>query len=125
MFFISTVSDKFGRKKGLALGALVSVIGGIIQASSTNLAMFVVARAILGAGCIITAGVGSPFITEIAHPAQRTTATALFLTFYSFGSIIAGWSTFGTFRIDNSAAWRIPSGLQAIASVVQLIGVWW
>ncbi|PVH68348.1 hypothetical protein DL98DRAFT_386693, partial [Cadophora sp. DSE1049] len=33
-------------------------------------------------------------------------------TFYAFGSIIAGWATFGTFRITNSAAWRIPSGLQ-------------
>ncbi|PVH67971.1 general substrate transporter [Cadophora sp. DSE1049] len=125
VFFIPFVSDRWGRRVGLAVGAAISVLGGILQASSVNLAMFVIARLLLGIGCVITAGVGSPMITEIAHPHQRTTATALFLTFYSFGSIVAGWSTFGTFRIGNSAAWRIPSGLQAFPSLVQLIGIWW
>lgn len=125
VFFIPTVSDRFGRKAGLAFGAAVSVLGGVLQAASQNLAMFVIARLLLGSGCVITAGVGSPMITEIAHPHQRTTATALFLTFYSFGSIVAGWTTFGTFRINNSAAWRIPSGLQALPSLIQFIGIWW
>ncbi|KAH6695974.1 general substrate transporter [Leptodontidium sp. MPI-SDFR-AT-0119] len=125
VFFIPIVSDRWGRKAGLAFGAAVSVLGGALQAGSVNLAMFVIARLLLGVGCIITAGVGAPFVTEIAHPSQRTTATALFLTFYSFGSIIAGWATFGTFRITNSAAWRIPSGLQVVPSAMQLLGVWW
>lgn len=125
VFAIPFFSDRWGRRVGLALGAAISVLGGILQASSVNLAMFVIARLLLGVGCVITAGVGSPLITEIAHPHQRTTATALFLTFYSFGSIVAGWSTFGTFRIGNSAAWRIPSGLQALPSLIQLVGIWW
>ncbi|EED17670.1 sugar transporter, putative [Talaromyces stipitatus ATCC 10500] len=33
-------------------------------------------------------------------------------TFYSVGSIVAAWCTFGTFRIDGTASWRIPSALQ-------------
>ncbi|KAJ0418914.1 general substrate transporter [Aspergillus carlsbadensis] len=33
-------------------------------------------------------------------------------------------STFGTFRIDGSAAWRILSALQGVPSVVQLLGLW-
>jgi MFS family permease len=125
VWFIPTVSDRFGRKKGLALGAFVSVLGAIIQAVSMNLGTFVAARIILGAGCVVTAGVGAPFITEIAHPAQRTTATAFFLTSWAFGAIVAGWTTFGTFRIDSSAAWRIPSGIQGFPALLQLIGVWW
>lgn len=125
VWFIPTVSDKFGRRKGLAFGALISVIGAIVQAASTNLGMFVASRIILGAGCIITAGVGAPFITEIAHPTQRTTATAFFLTFYAIGAVVAGWTTFGTFRINSSAAWRIPSGLQGFPALLQLIGIWW
>lgn len=125
VWFIPTVSDKFGRKKGLALGAFVSVVGAIIQAVSMNFGTFVAARIILGAGCVITAGVGAPFITEIAHPTQRTTATAFFLTSWAFGAIVAGWTTFGTFRLNSSAAWRIPSGLQGFPALLQLIGVWW
>lgn len=125
VFFIPTISDLWGRRMGLALGAAVSVVGGVLQASAADLAMFIVARLLLGAGCVITAGVGAPLITEIAHPHQRTTATALFLTSYALGSIVAAWSTLGTFRIENSAAWRIPSGLQAFPSVIQLLGIWW
>jgi fucose permease len=73
--------------------------------------MFVVACAIIGAGSVVVAGVGAPWVTEIAYPAQRSTMTALFLTFYSIGSIAAGWCTFGTFRIDGTASWRVPSSL--------------
>src|SRR6478736_5496490 len=79
---------------------------------------------IIGSGSVVVAGVGAPYITEIAHPDQRSTATALFLTFYSIGSIIAGWCTFGTFRIDSTASWRIPSALQGLPSVIQLLFVW-
>ena len=98
VWFIPTVSDKFGRKKGLALGAFVSVVGAIMQAVSMSLGTFVAARIILGAGCVITAGAGAPFITEIARPTERTTATAFFLISWAFGAIVAGWTTFGTFR---------------------------
>jgi sugar porter (SP) family MFS transporter len=99
-------------------------IGAVLQSAASNLAMFVIARVIIGAGSVVVAGVGAPFITEIAHPAQRSTATALFLTFYSLGSITAGWSTFGTFRINGDASWRIPSALQGLPSVIQLLLVW-
>lgn len=35
---------------------------------------------------------------------------------------MAAWATYGTFRITNTWAWRIPSLLQAISSVVQIVG---
>lgn len=124
VFVISPAADRWGRRWGLAVGAAVTCVGAAIQSAAMNIAMFVVARVIIGAGSVIVAGVGAPFITEIAHPAQRSTATALFLTFYSVGSICAAWSTFGTFRIDGEASWRIPSALQGLPSLIQLSLVW-
>lgn len=124
VFVISPAADRFGRRWGLAVGAAITIVGAALQAAAVNIAMFVIARVIIGAGSVIVAGVGAPFITEIAHPAQRSTATALFLTFYSVGSICAAFSTFGTFRIDSEASWRIPSGLQGVPSIIQLAFVW-
>ncbi|KAF7713089.1 MFS-type Sugar/inositol transporter [Penicillium ucsense] len=124
VFLISPVADGYGRRMGLALGAAFCCIGAALQGGSINIAMFVIARVTIGAGSVIVAGVGAPYITEIAHPAQRSTATALFLTFYSVGSIVAAWCTFGTFRIDGTASWRIPSALQGFPSVIQLLLVW-
>ena len=124
VFLISPMADGFGRRIGLATGAALCCVGAALQGGSINIAMFVISRVIIGAGSVVVAGVGAPYITEIAHPAQRSTATALFLTFYSVGSIVAGWCTFGTFRIDSTASWRIPSALQGFPSVIQLLFIW-
>ncbi|KAL3442862.1 general substrate transporter [Aspergillus insuetus] len=122
--FISLVNDGFGRRFGLTLGAGICCVGAAVQGGAQNLAMFVVARGILGCGAVFLGSSGAPLLTEIAHPAHRATATALFNTTYALGAIIAAWTTFGTFRIDGSAAWRIPSALQGVPSVVQLLGLW-
>ncbi|OAL47113.1 MFS general substrate transporter [Pyrenochaeta sp. DS3sAY3a] len=123
--FISIIADTLGRRKTLALGALICCFGAGLQAGASTLAMFVVARGFLGCGTVFLGSSGGPLIAEIAHPAQRPTATALFNTSYALGSIIAAWATFGNFRISTSAAWRIPSALQALPSVIQLCGLWW
>ncbi|CEL04900.1 Putative Lactose permease [Aspergillus calidoustus] len=124
VFLISPMADTYGRRVGLATGAALCCLGAALQGGAINMPMFIISRIIIGAGSVVVAGVGAPYITEVAHPAQRSTATALFLTFYSVGSIVAGWSTFGTFRIDGTASWRIPSSLQAAPSVIQLVFVW-
>ncbi|OAL51975.1 lactose permease [Pyrenochaeta sp. DS3sAY3a] len=121
--FISTISDRFGRRAGIVTGALVCCLGAALQGGAQNLPMFVVSRGIIGAGSVLINASGAPLIAEIAHPKQRTTATALFQTSYALGSIIAAWTTFGTFRINSSASWRIPSALQALPSVIQLCGI--
>ncbi|KAG6805837.1 hypothetical protein H0H92_013790, partial [Tricholoma furcatifolium] len=36
----------------------------------------------------------------------------------------AAWTTFGTFKINSSWAWRVPSALQAIPAVLQVIFIW-
>lgn len=122
--FISFVCDGFGRRAGLALGGIICCIGAAIQSGAQNLEMFVIARGILGCGAVLLGSSGAPLITEIAHPAHRATATALFNTTYSLGAIVAAWSTFGTFRIDGSASWRIPSALQGLPSLLQLLGLY-
>ncbi|KAJ6104336.1 general substrate transporter [Penicillium sp. IBT 18751x] len=122
--FISIVCDGFGRRAGLALGASVCCVGAALQSAAQNLPMFVVARGILGFGTVFLGSSGAPLITEIAHPAHRATATALFNTTYSLGAIFAAWATFGTFHISTSAAWRIPSAIQGLPSFLQLLGLW-
>ncbi|KAJ0416993.1 general substrate transporter [Aspergillus carlsbadensis] len=121
--FISRVNDRFGRRWGIAIGAAICIIGAALQAAAQNITMFVVSRGILGTGAALIQASGTPLITEIAHPHQRATATALFNTSYALGSIIAAWTCFGTFRLDNTWSWRIPSLLQGLPSVIQLAGI--
>ncbi|KAH7008938.1 lactose permease [Ilyonectria destructans] len=121
---ISSISDRFGRRAGIATGAFICCIGAALQGAANNVAMFVIGRGILGAGSVLINASGAPLITEIAHPNQRTTATALFQTSYALGSIIAAWTTFGSFRIQGNASWRIPCAMQGLPSALQILGLW-
>lgn len=72
------------------------------------------------------ASLGAPIlIIEIAFPTHRAPVTSIFNTGWGFGSIIAAWTKYGTFRIANTGSWCLPSLLQAFTAVIQLIFIWW
>lgn len=46
---------------------------------------------------------------------------SIYNSLYSTGAVAAAWITFGTFRMANDWAWRIPSILQACSSLLQVL----
>lgn len=58
-------------------------------------------------------------VTEISYPVYRAPLTSCYNSLWYAGSIVAAWSTFGTFKLNNTWAWRIPSALQALPAVLQ------
>ncbi|KAF5026958.1 hypothetical protein F66182_988 [Fusarium sp. NRRL 66182] len=121
-----SLSDKIGRKKTLLLGGVIIVIASVIQAAAVNYGMFVASRVIVGIGAITIIQPSPMLITELCYPSHRGVYTALFWTFYYFGSIIAAWSTYGLQKHmgDSVWAWRGPSILQGGLPILQLI-FWW
>jgi sugar porter (SP) family MFS transporter len=86
-------------------------------------AMYIVARIILGFGiptCIVS---GSSLIGELGYPKERAVLTSLFNVAYFIGQIVAAGITFGTNSIASDWAWRIPSLLQMAPSVIQIVFV--
>ncbi|KAL2786510.1 hypothetical protein BJX66DRAFT_342104 [Aspergillus keveii] len=93
------ITDRFGRRPPIAIGSLLVILAAGLQGGAQNLGMFIGSRVVIG--------IGSSFVATAAAP--------LYL-----GSIVAAWTTYGTFRIPNSWSWRIPSLLQALPSLIQL-----
>lgn len=139
--FISYVGDRFGRRAGICLGGVIMVIGGVIQGVSVHskdprsaktmtrwliqaVAMFLVARFIIGCGVVFANSFAPIIIGELAHPRQRSVLTSLYQTSFYLGAIGAAWTTFGTFTIPNEWSWRIPSLLQSGPALVMTMGVW-
>ncbi|KAG4266716.1 hypothetical protein FPRO04_13188 [Fusarium proliferatum] len=118
------VADKYGRRWGITTGSIIMVAGAILQCESTNFAMFVVSRFILGFGLSFATTASPSMVSELSHPKDRVTITAICNTCWFLGSIAAAWITYGTRVIPSTWSWRIPSLLQMAPSLIQLSTVW-
>jgi len=118
--FIPFVNRKFGRRWAIFGGSVVMVIGAIVQGFSQHVAMYIIARMILGFGIPVCIVAGSALIGELAYPKERPILTSLFNVSYFFGQIIAAGICRGTNQIVTDWGWRLPSLLQIVPSMLQI-----
>lgn len=119
--FAPYLNDKFGRRMTIFIGSIIMLVGVALQSAAQNVGMFIGCRFLIGFGLSFACLAAPILITELAYPAHRAQLTSLYNSSWYLGSIIAAWTTFGTFRIDSSWSWRIPSLLQGLPSVIQVI----
>lgn len=119
--FCAWFCDRFGRRPALLAGAFILLVGVALQGGAQNTAMFIAARGILGFGLALNITAAPLLVMELAYPSQRAPMVSIYNSLWSFGSLVAAWATYGTFRLGDDWAWRIPSLLQALSSVVQLV----
>ncbi|KAK7423429.1 hypothetical protein QQZ08_009107 [Neonectria magnoliae] len=121
----SWISDRWGRKMLIYLGLTALIFGPAFQAASMNFPMFIVPRGFIGFATVFPHVACPILVYELAYPTHRGKITALYNTFFYFGAIGAAWITYGTFTIQSTWAWRIPSVLQAAISFLQLLFIYW
>lgn len=100
------------------------LLGTALQTACQNFGMFIAARGIIGFGLSFSCLASPVLITEIAFPTHRAPLTSMYNSTWYLGSIVAAWTTYGTFRIANTWSWRIPSLLQGLPSILQLGLIW-
>ncbi|EGO02294.1 hypothetical protein SERLA73DRAFT_166753 [Serpula lacrymans var. lacrymans S7.3] len=121
---VPVVTDRFGRRRAIFFGSILMIIGAILQAAAQDLAMFIVARFFLGLGIVFAIVAAPSLIGELSHPKERAILGSLFNSCYFIGSIVAAGVTLGTFNMPNNWAWRIPSLLQIVPSLLQVTFIW-
>ena len=121
--FAATLSDKFGRLRGMFVGGVVIILGMIIISTSTSFAQFVVGRFVLGFGIAIMTVAAPAYAIEISPPHWRGRCTGFYNCGWFGGSIPAALVTFGTNYIESDYCWRVPLVLQAFACVIVMISV--
>ena len=102
-------------------GALIIIVGTIIQATCYNLAGFMVGRFILGFGVAISVSAGPAYVSEMAHPSFRGVMTAIYNTFWYIGGVPGTFVPYGTQVISGTNSWRIPVWIQMVFSGIVLI----
>ncbi|RSH83924.1 hypothetical protein EHS25_005168 [Saitozyma podzolica] len=119
--FAGYCSDILGRRTGIFVGCVLMCIGVAVQTAAQNMPMFIAARFFVGFGGTFGMLAAPGLATELAFPTHRAVITALYWTTSYLGGIAAAWTTYGTFRIPSTWSWRIPSVMQALPSVIQLV----
>lgn len=123
--FCAWFCDHFGRRPGLIVGAFILLVGVALQGGAQNTGMFIAARGVLGVGLALNITAAPLLVMELAYPSQRAPLVSIYNSLWGLGSLVAAWTTYGTFRLGDDWAWRVPSLLQALSSVAQLLLGWW
>ncbi|KAH3909606.1 hypothetical protein HBI56_059890 [Parastagonospora nodorum] len=117
-------NQKFGRRSCIMCGSVIMVIGAILQGFSQHLAMYIIARMLLGVGIVFCIISGAALIGELGYPKERPYLTSLFNASYFIGSITASAIAIRTTDIVGDWSWRVPSLLQMCPSMLQIATVY-
>ncbi len=117
---ITPCCDLLGRKLTIFVCAWICLIGIVIQSASQNIAMFIVARIIVGFGCQVTGSAAPLLIAEIVPANFRGSLVGIYFTMFNLGAIIASIVTYGTGMLDSNWSWRLPALLQCIPSIISI-----
>lgn len=82
------MTDKFGRKPALFWSAASTILGVILQTASQNIAMFVVARIIIGFGTSASGLCGPTYLAETLPFKWRAWGLGVLNDFYYVGEFI-------------------------------------
>ncbi|KAF7541112.1 hypothetical protein G7054_g827 [Neopestalotiopsis clavispora] len=119
--FSGVMTDKFGRRPAILYGSVITLIGVILQTAAQNIAMFVIARIIIGFGSTLSGIAGGVYLSETFPSRWRAWGVGLLNDFYYVGALIAAGITLGTGEWESTWAWRAPSLFQGIFSLLCII----
>lgn len=117
--FASPTAEKLGRRWTITIGALIFVVGGVLQTVAPKIEYLQAGRFLAGLGVGFLTMIIPLYQAEIAHPDIRGTVTALQQFMLGIGALVASWTGWGTFNAySDNRQWRIPLGIQIIPAVI-------
>ena len=114
-------ADRIGRRPTIFWSSAITLIGVLLQTAAQNIAMFVVARIILGFGTTVSGIAAGVYLSETFNSRWRAWGVGLLNDFYYVGALIAAGITLGTGQWQSTWAWRLPSLFQGIFSLLCII----
>ncbi|GMK56150.1 hypothetical protein CspeluHIS016_0212060 [Cutaneotrichosporon spelunceum] len=117
------IADRFGRRVAMFCGYTLVIAGSLTQTFTTGGMKMLGGRIIVGCGVGMAQIGGNPYLSEIAHPRNRTEVTALGQTCFYIGAILAAWTTFGSLSIPGSWSWRMCTLLQIAVPIICIVSL--
>ncbi|KAK6391767.1 hypothetical protein LTR65_004261 [Meristemomyces frigidus] len=119
--FYGKVTDRWGRRPALFWSAVLTAIAVVIQAAAQNIGMFLAARILIGVGTGASTLAGSVYLAETLPYGWRVWGLGILYDFYYVGGLLSAGITYGTASMGSTWAWRIPSALQGLFSIICIL----
>ncbi|WDF75513.1 sugar porter family MFS transporter [Mucilaginibacter sp. KACC 22773] len=118
------IADKYGRKPGLIIAALIFAVSSIGIAFSASLTYFLILRFAAGIGVGMASMLCPMYIAEVSPAEVRGRNVAINQLTVVIGILVTNLVNY--FLADHGAdSWRWMFGLGAVPSAIFLIGVTW
>ncbi|KAH8727484.1 general substrate transporter [Phaeosphaeriaceae sp. PMI808] len=124
-FMGGPLADYAGRRMGMAVGAALVIVATFMQtfAPRGSIGVFIAGRVVIGIGQGLALTAGPIYIGEMAPPEIRGTIMSFWQMFYSVGSFIAYWVSYGTSKHPKGLGewdWKMVVIFQLLMPIVIL-----
>ncbi|KAI5848955.1 general substrate transporter [Tricharina praecox] len=121
--------DTYGRRFTIQTGAVISILGVMLQASATNLTMMLIGRIVSGFA-IGMMSVGVPiYLSECAYHTSRGFLTGFCQLMILMGFVASSWVGYAAHNVpnaeNNAFTWRFPIAIAAIPAVFIAFALQW
>ncbi|TDZ54588.1 Sugar transporter STL1 [Colletotrichum trifolii] len=113
----SVFGEKLGRRRTIAVGCAIMVVGAIIQAASFGRAELIVGRIVSGVGMGIINSTVPVLQSEFSPKSSRGIYVCAQLSTLNFGIFLVYWIDYAFSTHLSSYAWRVPVALQCVCIV--------
>lgn len=118
------VADKYGRRPGLLLAAIIFGLSSLSMAFAADLGVFIFSRFVAGIGVGMASLLSPMYIAEVSPAKYRGRMVSINQLTIVLGILITNLVNY-SLRNSGPDAWRWMFGLGAVPSVLFVIGVLW
>ncbi|CAE7219659.1 hypothetical protein PTNB85_09979 [Pyrenophora teres f. teres] len=124
--FIFVFGDKLGRRKSIFLGAIIMIVGVIIQVATVPpsggaTAQFIVGRCLTGIGNGINTSTIPTYQAECCKAKNRGKVICIEGSMVAIGTLIAYWIDYGCLYGPDDFTWRFPIAFQCVFAIIVII----
>ncbi|KAH8716788.1 general substrate transporter [Phaeosphaeriaceae sp. PMI808] len=116
--------DKWGRRKTLLLGCLISAVAAAIQTASFGMAQLVIGRWFANAAIFLFIVMGSTFLAEISPNELRGSLIGLSIVTIDAAAVLSNGINWAVSTDMTPFSFRFPMGLQIAFPVVLIAGLY-
>lgn len=113
--------EKLGRKRSIYVGAIVVIVGSILQCSAKVVIHLIIARIFTGIGVGIMTAVVPTWQAEVSQAHNRGAMITIEAANIIVGFSLSNWIAFGSSFATSNFQWIFPISLQTVFAIYLLI----